>query len=560
MEADVRTRVQAGELEQGDADRRLATWREWTTGGIHPRSEGMPALAAKAIASRVGRWAAETDVGGQDPLLMAVVGAADALVQSIDLFGMEVLPPLLLERMTAQALAEGAQNPDHVATAGGLRCVGHPAAIWDGADRVVWWDFKGAGDRVPSSPWDAVETVALEAAGCVFEGVSVAAERIGRSHANAVLRASDRLLLIMPSVSGAELSISHPLAHQLEPIVAPAREQLTWSGERLLEEAEHHLAGRHILRESIPVLTPPRQRAVWALPESARERLAGRVESATSFERLADCQLRWMLLDVLRLSRGRAAEIPGPDQLLGNLAHEIANHVLRPGPTPDPDAVLAKVGEEFDAILSAIATPLQQPEHAGELATARSRVPQALAQLAGLLRTMGVEVVGTELEREAAFADGLAVAGRLDLIVRHPERGLGVIDLKWSRSPKRRRNELAEGRALQLATYGAIADPEGGGRAEGAYYLLNQRRLVGLEGSFLADEVVNSDVTLSQTWTDLMAAWRTWRDLAARGVLIASGAEGAGDHVPADLAIAPCKEPCRYCELTGLCRVAAEEL
>ena len=70
----------------------------------------------------------------------------------------------------------------------------------------------------------------------------------------------------------------------------------------------------------------------------------------------------------------------------------------------------------------------------------------------------GLEVVGTELDREAEFADGLSVLGRLDLLVRHPTEGLGVIDLKWTKSAKRRRTELAEGRALQLATYGAIAD------------------------------------------------------------------------------------------------------
>src|SRR5690606_34605410 len=123
----------------------------------------------------------------------------------------------------------------------------------------------------------------------------------------------------------------------------------------------------------------------------------------------------------------------------------------------------------FDTLLSAIAAPLQQPEFAGELAAARTRVPAALAELSRLLREKGLEVVGTELEREASFANGLSVLGRLDLVVRHPTKGAGVIDLKWTRSVNRRRTELADGRALQLATYGAIADPAAGTPAPGAY-------------------------------------------------------------------------------------------
>ena len=338
-------------------------------------------------------------------------------------------------------------------------------------------------------------------------------------------------------------SKAEPSTHQLNNLTVPA---------------EHHVAGRDLVRIRVPVVTPPRQRARWTLPASVQAKLVGRTENATSFERLADCQMRWMLLDVLRLSRGRIAEIPRPDQLLGNLAHEIANHVLQPGPVADADAVLFEAEAVFDEVLDAIATPLQQPEYAGELAAARARVPVALAQLARLLRQKGLSVVGTELGREGSFGDGLVVNGRLDMLVEHPVHGLGVIDLKWTRSAKRRRTELAEGRALQLATYGAIADPAGGLPVPGAYYLLNQRRLIGTDGTFLADEGIEADRTLADTWTALITTWRTWRDLALTGTVIATGASEADTHMPADLPIAPGAEPCRYCELTGLCRVAVE--
>jgi len=438
--------------------------------------------------------------------------------------------------------------------------VKHPAAIWDDAPRIVWWDFKGPGDRVQPSPWSRAEITALAAAGCRLEAPADCAARIGWSYANAVHMARERLILVHPALSGGEETISHPLAHQLNPLTAPAGGAVRWNAERLLEEAAHDLAGRTLVREVIGVTTSPQARAHWTLPASAIAKLDGRRESATSFERLADCQMRWMLLDVLRLSRGRFAEIPGPDQLLGNLAHEIANRVLRPGRVADGEAVLREVDGVFDGLLSAIAAPLQQSEYAGELAVARVRVPLALAQLARLLREKGLEVVGTELERAAEFADGLSVQGRVDLIVRHPTDGLGVIDLKWTKSANRRRTELAEGRALQLATYGAIADPDGGPPVPGAYYLLNQRRLIGPKGAMVADEEIDAPRSLADTWTDLVATWRAWRALAVQGTALATGLTGAAALTPDSLGIRPADKPCQFCELTCLCRVTAEEV
>ena len=543
-----------------EIDKRRKSWREWTTGGLYSRTDGMPAQAARQIANRVGQWATKVGGGTSDPLLLQVAGAASALAKAIEALGQDPLPALLIERMIEQVLADGAQNPGHVATAGGLRCIQHPAALWDTVTRLVWWDFTGPGERVRSSPWNKAELAALTAAGCRVEPPAETAARISWGYANVVNRTGERLLLVRPALSGDSATTSHPLAHQLNPVTAPAGEAVEWRAEQLLENPTQALGGRALVREAIEVLPQPRATASWSLPASAVAQLAGRHESATSFERLADCQLRWMLQDVLKLSRGQFAEIPGTDQLLGNLAHEISSRVLLPGPVADSETVSDQVAAVFDDLLSTIAAPLQQPEHAGELATARTRVPLALAELTRLLRERNLEVVGTELDRAGEFAHGLSVRGRLDLVVQHPTQGLGVIDLKWTKSAKRRREEITEGRALQLATYGAVADPEGGPPSPGAYYLLSQRRLIGLPGSIVADEEVNGAPSLDDTWTDLQATWRVWRDLAANGRVIATGMPDAQDHVPEGLGITPPGAPCIYCDLKSLCRASTEGL
>ena len=88
--------------------------------------------------------------------------------------------------------------------------------------------------------------------------------------------------------------------------------------------------------------------------------------------------------------------------------------------------------------------------------------------------------------------------------------------------------------------------------------MLSQRRLIGPAGAVVADEQIAVDRSLADTWTHLMETWRLWRDLAAQGVALATGLSGAENHIPEGLGVVPGDEPCRYCELTSLCRVTQE--
>lgn len=553
IEADLTQRFADSPTAEEDVAAKMAQWKKWMTSGMHDRVTGIPAADAQQIAARVSGWAVDTDAGKGDPLLMAVSAAGLALAQAIEALGEDLLPALLIERMIEQVLADGAKNPQHIATAGGLRSTAHPAAIWNSVPRVVWWDFKGPGERVPVMPWSLAERAALRSVRCMLDQPDVATKRIGWGYVNAVRQTRERLILVRPSLAGGEETISHPLSHQLAPLLG-SNGAVRWRAEHLLSGTHHELAGRILPRAEISLTARPGAQPVWKLPTAASERIANRTESATSFEHLIDCQMRWMLLDVLQLSRGRFAEIPDANQLLGTLAHEIANQVFQPGPVGDAGLIADKVNAVFDELLAAIASPLQQPELAGELAAARVRVPDSLVRLAELLRDKGLDVVGTELERAASFPGGLEVQGRLDLLVSDAQQRLGVIDLKWTRSAKRRITELTDGRAFQLATYSAIADPATGAPADGAYYLLNQRQLVGLSGSRLTDDEVQGQ-SLADTWSGLIGTWASWRNLAIGGKMVATGIAENEGHRPDPLGHPPGEAPCKYCELTSLCRI-----
>lgn len=549
------------ELEPKDGRKKvdavLAEWRTWTDVGRFDRAVGIPFTEAQAIAGRVAGWAMRADAGRNDRLLLAVAAAAGAVVDALDRLEQEVVPALLLERIVSQVLSEGVVNPDHVPEAGSVRAVRFPGALWSSAPRVVWWGFVGPGERVSRDPWDRAEVEAIEAAGVTLESSADAARRIGASHAQALQRTAERLIFVRPALSRDEQTTVHPLAHQLKPILEGAGEGVVFKAERVLREPGAALAGRLLARHPAETKDPPVGAAKWTLPAGAAGLMEGRRESATSLRRLFNCHFGWFAQDVLGLRPGHFAEIPGPDQLFGNLAHEITRRLLPPGPPPPMAGVRAAATDLFEMLLPQIAAPLMQPEYAGELSAARELVPAALESLVDLLHRRKLEVVGSELKREGSYR-GLALQGRLDLLVRRGPQ-VAVLDLKWTRSEKRYREEIAEGSAVQLAVYHAIST-DADAKATGGYFLLRQRRILAGDGSILADHPIESERADTETLDMVAGDWRRWRDLASSGVLVAAGFDDAVDHRPEGLEFEAPKEPCRFCDLTSLCRVQVETI
>lgn len=542
---------------QGRTDRTLGEWRLWVEVGIYDRSAGMPLEAIREVAGRVAAWAIRTDAGGQDPLLLGVASAAGALVDAATRLELPRIPALLLERMVGQVLADGVSNPAHVAETGALRAVRTPGALWGPAPRVIWWGFAGPGEKVAGERWDRAEREALAAAGVSLESAAGAAARIGAGYVRAMMNSGEQMLLVRPALSGGEQTTAHPLAHQLRPILQGAAEGVFFRAERLLAEPAINLAWRTIRRTPVDTLDTPQAVAQWTLEADLSATLDRRVESATSLERLFNCQMGWFAQDVLGLRRGRHAQLPDASRLFGSLAHEIARRLLPPGAPPPLASVRASALALFDALLPAMAAPLAQPEHAGELAAAREQVPAAMEALVRLLHERGLEVVGAEVQRDGVFGD-LPLTGRIDLLVRHGAE-VAVLDLKWTRSERRYVSMVAEGAAIQLAVYHGLSRADGA-VAPGGYFLLRQRRMIAGTGTFLTADPVEAVRPDGDTLRLVAQDWAAWKDLAGRGVLVAAGLPASAAARPDDLGFEAPDEPCRYCDLTGLCRINVEAL
>jgi hypothetical protein len=539
-----------------DPDATLALWRAWVDAGRHDRRVGMPAFDAVALCHRVLDWAIELDAGGRDPLLLCVVGAARALASALAALGRTPITDLQVSRMIDQAIADGLPDPTREAQEGNLRGVTDPGALWGMAHRVIWWDFSGRSRPAPRSPWGAKERAALEAAGCCPEQPSAANRREAAQWQAAALNARS-LILVRAGLDRGSEAAPHPFHQKLHPLLTQAGNDpsVRFAAERLFAEELIPLAARGVVRSAAVAAVLPEARATWVLPASlaARATDPGRRESATGFEDLLACQFRWVLKHLAGLREGDARSVPGTERLFGNLAHALAQEAFTPGTIPDPDAVRARATAGLDGLLSRIAAPLLLPGLASELAFARRRIPDALATLAAVLARGRFTVEGVETEHEHDFGP-VRVASRVDLLVRGPDGRRGVVDLKWTvNGTTSRRQELAEGRAIQLATYGRLVEPDGSAALAG-YFLLRQRKLLAEQGSPLASEEIRVERGLIETWDAVARDGGRLGALAGDGIGVASGIPGADDHLPGDLAFPLRPEVCRFCDMTRLCR------
>jgi len=546
--------VAAGERQQADVDGLLEAWRTWTTGGHFDAKDGIPKAEALAVARRVIAWATQTDAGAGDPLLMSVVTVARALIEAIEASGRERFPRLLMEAMIAQAIGNGVPDPMHVSEAGSVRAIASAGAIWRPAERIVWFDFKDPGLASAASPWDEAERAALAAEGCHIETATEATARVSAEWVRAVAMAGQQLVFARVSEHGGHDIGTHPLAHRLVSALGARATALNIRAyaEDLLSEPMLTVGGAKIERQRRQLVSLPVAVPAWAVSDATLSKIEGRSESATTLEHLLACPLRWLLSDVLGVRAGRSHSIPRSDTLIGNVAHALAQRLFVPGAPPDPELVRKRVAEEIDQLAENIAAPLLQAGGARDMAHARRRIPESLAFLAQHLRARGITVSATEADINGELEPGLKVHGRIDMKAELPGRKPAVIDFKWSSRDKYRREELADGRAIQLAVYArGVTDKRG--VAPAGYYMLAQRKLLAERGSPLATEPVDVGRNLGDTLAAIAASWRLWQSTITGGTVRATGI-AVGEQMPDGLEIMPAK-PCRFCEFKGLCRV-----
>ncbi len=197
---------------------------------------------------------------------------------------------------------------------------------------------------------------------------------------------------------------------------------------------------------------------------------------------------------------------------------------------------------------------------------AREVVSEAARSLFALMQAGGWNARSAEQPLSGSFA-GANLAGSADLVLER--RGLpAIVDLKLA-NPRRFREKLEKGQALQVALYADMARA-GGALPPTGYFIINRGELLTVHRGAFPGARELAGLSMEDTLASARDTLRFWRAVLGRGVVASrhedqcetaslEAAEAAGRAAPArgPGAMDP---PCHFCEYGALCNVALREV
>ena len=455
-----------------------------------------------------------------------------------------------LDRMIDAVIAEGIERPATIADAASWTTVDNASQIWGRVPAVLWWGFSDAGSAASFDPWTHAGHEELAAVGAALQPQDdVTALRL-EAQRRAFLNVDERMLLVIPAASATETGATHPVWHELANLDDLGRTVV--DGRAVRRGARVALGGRAWDTVRAEHRRLPRPIRDWTVPEQrigARER-----ESATSLESLLGCRMRWAPQYPAGLRKTGLLDMAEGNRLKGNVAHEVlARFFARPRPD-DADGIRSAVEAILDAVLPEIGSPLLLPGRRLDQEDVRRNTISTAVALSGVLDTCGLSVAATERRRECSLDNQTDLAGIVDVELTDRDGRPAVVELKWSNHDRYHREEIAEGRPVQLAVYARLVKGEGGDALPpSTYFMIKQRRLLAVDSDPFPVESRIEGKGLDSVWDAVVEFRNRALEGMGAGRVVAAGVEteGAGDGRGAGLIVV--EPPCRFCDYGRLC-------
>ena len=537
-----------------DPDGKLAAkLARWFDHQRVPKGKPAPASLLAVRCRTVAAWSgarAATAEGDQAERYGSAAGVTSRLAELIETAGHE-LSFSSTTRLLEDALP-GCARSRHPAEASGPLLVKAPCGIPPGTPHVIW--IAPCAPENAASPWTALELRELRAAKLpVSNGTRRAAARRSADR-QGLLNISESLLFI--ELPAKDQRRRHPALISLRNSMQNAEEDPdrvpVLDNPRVFPEVR--LAGWLRGASTTPCIAPQPERPVWDPPQqglSDRE-----IHSYSELERRLACPLSWVLTYAAKLRHGTSASLPEDHTLQGTFAHAVLEGVLA-GPVADLLDAEDRAGKIFDQRVETDATPLMAPGRGTARLRLKNRIQVAARTIADVLTRSGCEEVVMEAPIDGEV-DGWRLGGRIDCLATSEQLAV-IIDIKLGSLPKRR-ELLAEGRAVQLAVYAATHQKD---TVAAGYYIINGRRLLVPEaspvpGTNLTDpncEVVPGAPDWRATWRRFSAAigadrgWLNGEAIPARPIGESnSWPDGANLVLGGDE-----PECCKWCDFGILC-------
>lgn len=411
--------------------------------------------------------------------------------------GIDRIHPRQLQKLVAQATANGSENQLWPAEVGARQMVAHPGAVVEPAERVIWWQLTMP-DLPGRVPWSSTEICALRDAGVTLPAVSDQLDQVAKEWVRPVMATREQLLLVLPPPS----EEVHPLWQMICAVVEQPRVMRL---EELLE------SGGKVLTAITPVPLAAAKRW-WKLPEEITVSLREK-ESFSSLELLLFNPYQWLLRYPAALYPSRLISVGGDFRILGNLAHGlIERYFLHPDALTMSDTTFeAWFNKAFAEIIDQEGAILRIPGRGADLESFRFRLHRSMLALREQFSRAGTVKVIPELPVSGQFEGG-ELAGSADLMLENVCGDRAIVDMKWS-GTKKYPEKLKENRHMQLSIYAELLRQEHGMQPSVAYYILDRARLFAPNHCFFpsAEQVQSaSGENTVELWQRFLNTWR-WR-------------------------------------------------
>lgn len=378
----------------------------------------------------------------------------------------------------------------------------------DNQATLLWWAPIADTSR-PAYPLTELEVHALAAAGVEVPDARMLATLSSASQLDK-LHNYHTIIAVQPEYYAGEATRLHPLMNLLTDDIRAATPKLS---DLDVEDALKKLSS------SSATMTKEGYWAKRLEPVEARQLNPGNpiertFKRGSSFipERLSFSQidriihhpLEWLFEYGLGIRPSAIRNLSTGNAMVGTLMHAVHERLAGQVITKE------SVGKAFDALVPEFASELDLPENKALRSRYRATTVRALTDFARLLSTHSIEVVGREQKFEQPLPELLDAAGHdvtltgfRDIDISASGR-TGVIDLKYTLNKSKFAQQIANGEAVQLATYArSFADgPEGLDHHPVSYYSLSQSQSFPQPG---AGVDIHNPQALDELWAKVIS-------------------------------------------------------
>lgn len=527
----------------------------WVNHDYYDPNEGIPLETFTDICQKVSQWAVTTYQRTNDSIYAQTNKHAQEILDGVKTLGVNSVSQLQLARIMDSVLGEGVKLSNYTEEAAKWQVVDHPGQIWDQADTILWWGFLKNGSGPSIRTWTLKERAWLKEQGVYLTEEDVRRRREAASWQKAVRFANKKLILFSPAkVKGEEISI-HPLWDEIRYAVVKdhrTEKKITFDPARLRKQPSASLFDEHFDRVALNKRSIPEPIRTWQVPENMVLRRTE--ESATSFESLIGCPVKWTFRYAAQVKPGSALSLPHESLMLGNLGHVILEYLITEKPSWTEQEVKLKAGELFDELTPKLAAPLLEPKNYILRNETRTHLQKSLQQFFKVLNQAGIQIQHTELDLQKTWSEGVEFKGRLDLVGQTQTGKKILFDAKWSRKPSNYKERL-ENVSIQLTLYHWLLADHENEELPVAYFMLRSGEFFSLphpdfpvdyhvQGPSLRENHGMLQQSVEEVWGQIQKG-----TITAPGVPLNEMTDSQASFVSI---IDP---PCKFCEYQNLCGV-----